>query len=194
MRPEKKRCICLFCTYSLKKHWHETSQLLKHNCYHTLFLETLDKPFTKRSIFLLAGHTLNSPNPRAFLTLYSIFTETSASYQFLRHRGLNSARHGRTLNLGSGGNAGEEILLLINPAKSFSYYESTPEPSAYKSLGPSEKIHVSFLAGIRILEPGRDPDRYSGYQVMRLATELVPTYSAILGELKRLHGKELTCT
>ena len=42
--------------------------------------------------------------------------------------------------------------------------------------------HVSFLAGIRILDPKRSSTKYSGYQVMRLATELIPSYSAILGE------------
>ena len=101
------------------------------------------------------------------------FPETSASYQFLLHRGANSARgrQGRTLN-------------LDDPANQF-HHELT-SPSAYKSLGPSEKIHVSFLAGVRILEPGRDPEKYSGYQVMRLATELVPTYAAILGENNNL--------
>lgn len=41
--------------------------------------------------------------------------------------------------------------------------------------------HVSFVAGVRILQNGRNTDKYSGYQVMRLATELVPAYAAILG-------------
>ena len=41
---------------------------------------------------------------------------------------------------------------------------------------------VSFLAGVRILDPKRSSTKYSGYQVMRLATELVPAYSAILGK------------
>ena len=58
-----------------------------------------------------------------------------------------------------------------------------PVPSAFKRFRPREKVHISFLAGIRILQPDRDPEKYSGYQVMRLATELVPTYSAILGRL-----------
>ena len=43
--------------------------------------------------------------------------------------------------------------------------------------------HVSFLAGVRILDPKRSATKYSGYQVMRLATELVPAYSAILGKM-----------
>jgi hypothetical protein len=44
-----------------------------------------------------------------------------------------------------------------------------------------DREHVSFLAGIRIIQTGRSTDKYSGYQVMRLATELMPTYAAILG-------------
>jgi hypothetical protein len=28
-----------------------------------------------------------------------------------------------------------------------------------------ERIHISFLAGIRIIQRGRDPEKYSGYQV-----------------------------
>ena len=44
-----------------------------------------------------------------------------------------------------------------------------------------DRMHISFLAGIRVIQRDRDPEKYSGYQVMRLATELVPTYAAILG-------------
>lgn len=54
-------------------------------------------------------------------------------------------------------------------------------PSAYKRLDSQDKTLVGFLSGIRILQPGRDPDKYSGYQIMRLITELVPTFAAILG-------------
>ena len=80
-----------------------------------------------------------------------------------------SSRHGRTMDhLGADYPTG--------PGAGHLY------PSALKSLAPSEKAHISFLAGIRILNPGRDPDRYSGYQVARMATELVPTYAAVLGE------------
>jgi len=41
--------------------------------------------------------------------------------------------------------------------------------------------HVSFLAGIRIVEENTDPDMFSGYQVMRLATELIPSIVSLLG-------------
>ena len=41
--------------------------------------------------------------------------------------------------------------------------------------------HISFLAGMRIIRPNKSPHKYSGYQVVRLATEIIPTYSALLG-------------
>ena len=47
--------------------------------------------------------------------------------------------------------------------------------------GFNNKEHISFLAGIRVIREDRHPDKFSGYQVMRLATELVPALSAILG-------------
>ncbi len=43
--------------------------------------------------------------------------------------------------------------------------------------------HISFLSGVRIIRDGRHPDKFSGYQVMRLATELMPSFSSILGTL-----------
>ena len=44
----------------------------------------------------------------------------------------------------------------------------------------SNNEHISFLAGIRIIREDRHPDKYSGYQVMRLATELVPALASLL--------------
>lgn len=41
--------------------------------------------------------------------------------------------------------------------------------------------HASFLAGQRVTRPGVDLSEESGYQVLRLATELVPATLAILG-------------
>lgn len=41
--------------------------------------------------------------------------------------------------------------------------------------------HASFLAGQRVVRPGADLSAESGYQVLRLATELVPATLAILG-------------
>ena len=64
---------------------------------------------------------------------------------------------------------------------------SSSSPNSGRAGNPAagprrDTEHVSFLAGIRILQNGRNTDKYSGYQVMRLATELVPAYAAILGK------------
>lgn len=40
--------------------------------------------------------------------------------------------------------------------------------------------HISFLSGVRLIRSDRQAYKYSGYQVMRLATELVPAVSAII--------------
>ena len=29
----------------------------------------------------------------------------------------------------------------------------------------SSRVHISFLAGIRVIQQDRDPEKYSGYQV-----------------------------
>ena len=34
----------------------------------------------------------------------------------------------------------------------------------------SDNEHISFLAGVRIIRKDRHPDKYSGYQVMRLVS------------------------
>lgn len=41
--------------------------------------------------------------------------------------------------------------------------------------------HASFLLGERVIRPGADTSIESGYQVLRLATELVPSTLALLG-------------
>lgn len=41
--------------------------------------------------------------------------------------------------------------------------------------------HASFLVGQRVIRPGADMSIESGYQVLRLATELVPSTLALLG-------------
>lgn len=61
------------------------------------------------------------------------------------------------------------------------YVRSPVRVSRLPSIPRYDREHVSFLAGIRIIQTGRSTDKYSGYQVMRLATELMPTYAAILG-------------
>ena len=59
--------------------------------------------------------------------------------------------------------------------------------SHYNLYFERRREHISFLAGVRIIRDGRHPDKYSGYQVMRLATELVPAFSSILGTRKSVY-------
>ena len=61
------------------------------------------------------------------------------------------------------------------------FHRSVLEQTGLKAAPPSEYDHVPSLAGVRITPPGADPVSQSGYQVHRLATELVPSYFAILG-------------
>ena len=49
------------------------------------------------------------------------------------------------------------------------------------SPSPAQYDHISYLAGVRIISAERNPVLESGYQVARLATELVPAYFALLG-------------
>jgi len=60
------------------------------------------------------------------------------------------------------------------------YRMNNRDDSAIKPLKPAEYEHVSFLSGIRIIHPRQDKRFASGYQVHRLATELIPAYFAIL--------------
>ena len=61
-------------------------------------------------------------------------------------------------------------------------YHSFPYLSVNTAPRPRpDSEHISFLAGIRIIRPNKSPHKYSGYQVVRLATEIIPTYSALLG-------------
>ena len=49
------------------------------------------------------------------------------------------------------------------------------------SPSPAQYDHISYLAGVRIISAERNPVLESGYQVVRLATELIPAYFALLG-------------
>ena len=49
-------------------------------------------------------------------------------------------------------------------------YEPLPQVSSGNVKGfpqesPKDRMHISFLAGIRIIQRDRDPEKYSGYQV-----------------------------
>ena len=128
-----------------------------------------------------------------FVNCFTPLAESSHTYGFLRRASppFSSSRHGRQLNDGDdGGDVFRHIHRTTHAAGVDHLYYKVPElprPSSLRSAPPSpprrsEKPHVSFLAGVRVLEADRNPRRHSGYQVMRLATELVPTYAAILGE------------
>ena len=67
---------------------------------------------------------------------------------------------------------------IAEPYRSFPYSSVNipPRPRA-------DSEHISFLAGLRIIRPNKSPHKYSGYQVVRLATEIIPTYSALLGTI-----------
>lgn len=56
-----------------------------------------------------------------------------------------------------------------------------PAPSWYTSTPERFMSHASFLVGQRVTRPGADVSIESGYQVLRLSTELVPATLALLG-------------
>lgn len=58
---------------------------------------------------------------------------------------------------------------------------SQPAPPGYGSTPERFMSHASFLVGQRVIRPGADTSTESGYQVLRLATELVPSTLALLG-------------
>ena len=83
---------------------------------------------------------------------------------------------------------GSNHLAFENRFKPPHSFQSIAEPyhsfsSTNFPLRPRvDSEHISFLAGVRIIRPNKSPDKYSGYQVIRLATEIIPTYSALLGK------------
>jgi len=56
-----------------------------------------------------------------------------------------------------------------------------PAPSEYSSTPERFMSHASFLLGQRVIRPGANTSIESGYQVLRLSTELVPAALALLG-------------
>ena len=82
---------------------------------------------------------------------------------------------------------GTKHLAFENRFKQLHSFQSIAEPyHSYSSanIAPrprADSEHISFLAGVRIIRPNKSPHKYSGYQVVRLATEIIPTYSALLG-------------
>ncbi|XP_016839751.3 uncharacterized protein LOC100123368 isoform X2 [Nasonia vitripennis] len=56
-----------------------------------------------------------------------------------------------------------------------------PSPSGYSSTPERFMAHASFIVGQRVSRPGAELTYESGYQVLRLSTELVPATLAVLG-------------
>lgn len=56
-----------------------------------------------------------------------------------------------------------------------------PAPPGFSSTPERFMTHASFIVGERVIRPGIDPSGESGYQVLRLSTELVPATLALLG-------------
>ena len=42
---------------------------------------------------------------------------------------------------------------------------SSGNVKGFPQESPKDRMHISFLAGIRIIQRDRDPEKYSGYQV-----------------------------
>jgi hypothetical protein len=59
--------------------------------------------------------------------------------------------------------------------------DSEPLPPSLASTPVRYMTHTVLIAGSRVTVPGVDPRQQSGYQVLRLATELVPSTLALLG-------------
>ncbi|XP_076668007.1 uncharacterized protein LOC143368808 isoform X2 [Andrena cerasifolii] len=56
-----------------------------------------------------------------------------------------------------------------------------PAPPGFSSTPERFMAHASFIVGERVTRPGADINVESGYQVLRLSTELVPATLALLG-------------
>lgn len=56
---------------------------------------------------------------------------------------------------------------------------SQPAPPGYGTTPERFMSHVSYLIGQRVIRPNADLTVESGYQVLRLSTELVPATLAL---------------
>ncbi|XP_076635435.1 sodium-dependent transporter bedraggled-like isoform X2 [Colletes latitarsis] len=63
----------------------------------------------------------------------------------------------------------------------FMRHVNQPAPPGYSSTPERFMAHASFIVGERVTRPGADSSVESGYQVLRLSTELVPATLALLG-------------
>lgn len=71
----------------------------------------------------------------------------------------------------------------------FHILESKTTYRFLEALDPEEGVsdtydhqHISFLMGVRVIKQGSDFHQRSGYQVLRLATELFPATMAVLSQ------------
>ncbi|KYB29348.1 sodium-dependent transporter bedraggled isoform X1 [Tribolium castaneum] len=69
---------------------------------------------------------------------------------------------------------------------SYTFLESTRDrvPPKYSNTPVKYMVHNSFFLGEKVLRPGADSSVESGYQALRLATELLPATFAVLGAEK----------
>lgn len=80
----------------------------------------------------------------------------------------------------------KRIIFFLYFAERISSYTflrpiNQPSPSGYSSTPERFMAHASFLVGQRVSRPGAELTYESGYQVLRLSTELVPATLAVLG-------------
>ncbi|XP_065170048.1 sodium-dependent transporter bedraggled isoform X2 [Atheta coriaria] len=66
----------------------------------------------------------------------------------------------------------------------FLRHVSEPLPASMAATPVRYMHHHSFILGDRVTRPGIDPATESGYQVLRFATELIPTTFSLLGTEK----------
>ena len=45
---------------------------------------------------------------------------------------------------------------------------SSGNAKGFPQESAKDRMHISFLAGIRVIQRDRDPEKYSGYQVYRI--------------------------
>lgn len=149
------------------------SQLASHNKFkHKLFRDTTIVILVTFLVLILSGicgiTMVNIISHSGYQYQASSF-ETSESYEFLTKKYHRiPLRNGREYPLSH----------LSRPQLNNIWSDGYASEMTPRS--PVGTEHISFLAGVRILREDRQAYKYSGYQVMRLATELVPAVSAII--------------
>ena len=148
------------------------SQLASHNQFkHKLFRDTSIIVFVTFAVLILSGicgiAMVNIISNYGYQYVASSF-ETSDSYSFLARKPCSDLNR---------------LYKVYATGSSQCNYGNGLNPFAHSSTvapGTGGIEHISFLSGVRILRSDRPPYKYSGYQVMRMATELVPAVSALI--------------